>query len=230
MASRSGIRLQTTFLRSPQLWFNHITAMCFVIFLLVGRNVHSSSLPLTPQFAMAQVGFVALFGALNPGMTALSLEHLGVWVLRSAPFSARQILTAKFTVAFGQAGVVAAVSAAALAIGYRFSPQIAAVMVAFAVCASASAISAGIAFDSTFPSFAWENPNQINRGLRMVIPFLVNVATLAVCSALLFAAQFVIPNHGLALGVGLTGSIALQAAVAIAALRMARRNIALLEV
>jgi hypothetical protein len=219
-----------TFLRSPQLWFNHITAVVFVVFLLVGHNVQTPLLPLTPQLGMVQIGFVAVFGALNPGMTALSLEHLSVWVLRCAPLSVRQILTAKFIVAFGQAGAVATISAAALALGYRFPLAVVLALVIFAVGASASAISVGIAFDAAFPNFVWENPNTINRGLRMVIPFLVNVGTLSGCAFLVFAARLVLRPTANALFAGLILSLGLQAVVAYAALRRARRDIASLEV
>jgi len=219
-----------TFARSPQLWFNHITALAFVVFLLVGHDVQTPLLPLTTQLAMVQAGFVAAFGALNPGMTAISLEHLGVWFLRSAPLSPRQILRSKFAVACGQATAIAAVSAAALSIGYGFSPIASLAVVAFAVGASASAISVGIAFDAAFPSFNWENPNQINRGLRMVIPFLTNVGALVGYTIILFGTRIAIESPVIALAVGLAACLGLQIYVTIEALRRARRDVALLEV
>ena len=218
------------FVRSPQLWFNHVTALVFVVFLIVGNNVRTPLLPLTPQLAMVEIGFVAIFGALNPGMTALSLEHLAVWVLRTAPLSARQILTAKFAVACGQTALIAAVSAAVLSFGYGFGPGVGFAILIFALGASASAVCAGIAFDAAFPSFAWENPNHINRGLRMVIPFLTNVATLTACAFLLFGMRALIAQPAWALAVGVCASAAAQAAVAVVALRQARRDIAALEV
>jgi ABC-2 type transport system permease protein len=218
------------FLRSPQLWFNHLTALAFVVFLLVGHTVQTPLLPLTPQLAMVQIGFVAVFGALNPGMTALSLEHLGVWVLRSAPLSARQILRAKFVVACGQAAAVAAISAAALAFGYGFSAFVSVAMIAFAIGASASSISVGIAFDAAFPNFSWENPNHINRGLRMVIPFISNTGTLLVCAIVLFGARFAIASPPIALGAGLAACVGVQIFVSLGTLHRARRDIAALEV
>jgi len=219
-----------TFLRSPQLWFNHMTALAFVIFLLVGHNVQTPLLPLTPQLAMLQVGFVAVFGALNPGMTALSLEHLGIWVLRSSPLSPRQILRGKFVVACGQASAIAALCAGALAFGYGFSAFESASMIVFAIGASASAICVGIAFDAAFPSFNWENPNHINRGLRMVIPFLSNLGILVACATLLFGARFVIASPPIALGAGLAACLALQMFYAVSTMQRARRDIAALEV
>ncbi len=218
------------FARSPQLWFNHITALVFVVFLLVGHKVQTPLLPLTPQLAMVQAGFVAVFGALNPGMTALSLEHFAVWVIRAAPLSARQIVWAKLAGACGQAGLIAGLSGLALGIGYRFSAAGCIAIAAFALGASCSAICTGLAFDARHPSFAWENPNHINRGVRMVVPFLTNVATLSGCAVLLFGARRFVHPHTVALGIGLGACALLQFWVALGAVRSARRDVALLEV
>jgi hypothetical protein len=88
----------------------------------------------------------------------------------------------------------------------------------------------GIAFDAAFPNFNWENPNHINRGLRMVIPFLSNLGTLLACTILLFGARFAIGSAPLALGAGLAACVAVQICVAIGTLRRARSDIAVLEV
>jgi ABC-2 type transport system permease protein len=219
-----------TFIRSPQLWFNHVAALGFVAYLLVGHGVSTSLLPLSTQLAMVQMGFVAVLGALNPGMTALSLEHKGIWILKSAPLLGRDILAAKFGVAYLQTGTIAAVGGAALASGYGFSAEKMLAVVAFALAASASSVCVGIAFDASFPSFDWDNPNHINRGLRMIVPFLVNLGVLVLCSILLFvtlAAQ----RHGiLAAAAGLAICLGLYGITAIESMRIARRNLEALEV
>lgn len=218
-----------TFFRSPALWFNHIAALGFVGYLLVGHSVQTALLPLTPQLAMTQVGFVAVLGALNPGMTALSLEHLAVWILRSAPLSASEILAAKFAVAYVQTGTISGIGAAALAYGYGFPMALAFALVIFAMGASASSVCVGIAFDSAHPSFAWDNPNQINRGLRMIVPFLANIGVLMVSALLLFGLRAVLPEP-VAVAAGVVCCLALYVLTARIALQLAHANVAVLEV
>jgi hypothetical protein len=218
-----------TFVRSPQLWFNHIATLGFVGYLLVGHKYQTPLLPLTPQLAMTQVGFVALLGSLNPGMTALSLEHLAVWILKSSPFRSGDILLAKLVVAYAQTAVVAALGAVALAYGYQFSAAMTLLLILFGCCAAAGAICVGIAFDAAYPCFTWENPNHINRGLRMVIPFLINGLVLAACAGVLFAAR-PLASPRVALAAGSLACAALQLACAAVALRMAHRDIEALEV
>jgi hypothetical protein len=218
-----------TFWRSPPLWFNHIAALGFVGYLIVGHSVQTPLLPLTVQLAMVQVGFVAVLGALNPGMTALSLEHLAIWVLKAAPLRAEDILRSKLGVAFAQTGTITGVGAAALSYGYGFSPLDGALLVAFGLGASASAICAGIAFDAAHPSFDWENPNHISRGVRMLVPFLVNVGVLAVCTVLLFSSRAMLGGTA-ALVAGLAACMLIQAIAAAASMRAARRDFAALDV
>jgi hypothetical protein len=124
---------------------------------------------------------------------------------------------------------VAAFGAAALAYGYGFTLAQSALVVAFALCASASAVCAGIAFDAAHPSFDWDNPNHINRGLRMIVPFVVNLGMLAACTFLLYFFRAVFPAHA-ALEVGFLACATLQAAIAVTAMRAARRDFAALEV
>ncbi|HXW76632.1 MAG TPA: hypothetical protein VEJ20_04405 [Candidatus Eremiobacteraceae bacterium] len=218
-----------TFVRSPQLWFNHIAALGFVGYLLVGHAT-SPVIPLTTQLAMVQVGFVAVLGALNPGMTAISLEHAAIWILKAAPLDAREILSAKFIVAYVQTGIISAIGAAALSIGYGFDAGKTSAIVLFALCASASAVCVGIAFDASFPSFDWENPNHINRGLRMIVPFLINIGVLVACAIVLFVLRFANLPGAEGAEAGLTISIGLYAIASIEAMRMAQRDIAALEV
>jgi hypothetical protein len=113
-----------TFLRTPQLWFNHIGALMFVVYLLVGHAVQTPILPLTVQLAMVQIGFVAVLGAVTPGMTSLSLEHAAIWLLKSSPLRARDVLVAKVLVPFGQTGTIVAIGGGLLSAGYGFTlPQ-----------------------------------------------------------------------------------------------------------
>ena len=218
-----------TFARSPQLWFNHIAALGFVGYLVVGHSVQSPLLALTPQLAMLQIGFTAVLGAINPGMTAISLEHASVWVMRAAPLTAQDIVRSKFGVAYLQTGLVAAVGAAALATAYGFAFWADAAIVAFALASSATSVAVGIAFDASHPSFDWDNPNQINRGVRMVVPFLDNVGWLIAAGIALYALRAVgPPAAGLAAGVAV--SFAVMAVVGVSALRTARIRIAALEV
>lgn len=217
------------FLRTPALWFNHIAALGFVGYLLVGHAVQTPILPLTIQLVLVQIGFVAVLASINPGMTALSLEHGAVWVLLSAPLRPIQILVAKAAVAFAQTGLIAAVGALALSFGYRFDAVRTAAVLYFALLMAAAAICEGVAFDTRFPSFAWENPNMINRGVRMVIPFLTGLGILVTCGVALAISRLTL--HGApGLAVGLTVCTALVGAIVARALRRAGRNLAALEV
>ena len=217
------------FFRTPALWFNHIAALGFVGYLLVGHAVQTPLLPLTVQLALIQIGFVAVLASINPGMTALSLEHASVWVLKTAPLRPVQILVAKAVVAYGQTAVITSLGALALSVGYGFdAPSTAAVMV-FALFMAAASTCAGIAFDSRYPSFSWENPNMINRGVRMVVPFLTGLGVLAACGIVFGVTRVVVGGlAALALGVAIAG--ALTCFVVAASLRDAARNIAALEV
>ncbi len=231
---RSGLRALvlkdlTTFVRTPQLWFNHIGALMFVVYLLVGHAVQTPIFPLTVQLAMVQIGFVAVLGSVTPGMTSLSLEHAAIWFLRSAPINSRDVLIAKILVPFAQTATIAAVGGALLSAGYGFPVQYRIVVVAFGIIMAATAVSLGVAFDTRYPSFAWENPNAINRGARMVIPFLNGLGMLIVCGAALFLSRYAM--HG-ARGI-LTGLAicAVLSAVAIwETLTRASRNLQQLEV
>ncbi len=218
-----------TLVRTPQLWFTHITSLGFVAYLLVGHRVQTPLLPLTVQLAMVQIGFVAVLAGLNPGMTALSLEHASIATLRALPVRSLDILRAKFAIAWGQTVIVISFGAAALAYGYGFDLGGTLALLAFAVLMSVVSVCSGLAFDTTFPSFAWENPNSINRGVRMVIPFLNGVAMLLLCAGMLGAARVLL--HGNA-GVvaGLIGSAFVVAWMASAGLRKALLNIDCLEV
>ena len=199
----------TTFVRTPQLWFNHIGALMFVVYLLVGHAVQTPVFPLTVQLAMVQIGFVAILGSVTPGMTALSLEHAGIWFLRSAPIRSSDVLVAKVLVPFSQTATIAAVGGALLSAGYGFPLTLRLVVVAFGVIMAACSVSLGVAFDTRYPSFAWENPNAINRGARMVIPFFNGLGMLVVCGAVLYMSRIAWPGDaGLAAGLGICAILA----------------------
>jgi len=216
-------------LRTPQLWFSHITSLGFVGYLLVGHRVQTPLLPLTIQLAMVQIGFVAVLAGLNPGMTALSLEHGAVWILKSMPLQPSDILRAKVAITFGQTAFVIIAGAAALAYGYGFGPLATLALVVFALLMGLCSVCCGLVFDSTFPSFNWENPNAINRGVRMVIPFLAGVAVLLFCAALLATARVLL--HGeRAVAIGLLFSTLVVGWVAQRTLQRSLQNIAGLEV
>ena len=219
-----------TFVRTPQLWFGHITSMGFVGYLLVGHKVQSPLLPLTIQLAMVQIGFVAVLAGLNPGMTALSLEHRSVWILRALPLRPYDILRAKFLVAWGQTAIVISFGAAALAYGYGFDLARTLLLLGFALLMSLVSVSFGLAFDTKFPSFNWDNPNAINRGIRMIIPFLFGVGMLLLCAATLGSARILLHGTIVAAGVGLSACAGLAAAVVYRALRSSLVRIAALEV
>ena len=218
-----------TLVRTPQLWFSHITSLGFVGYLLVGHKVQTPLLPLTLQLAMVQIGFVAVLASLNPGMTALSLEHGSIWMLRAMPFSTTDILRSKFFIAWGQTALVICFGAAALAYGYDFGLGRTLALVFFALLMSVASVSLGLAFDTTFPSFTWDNPNAINRGVRMIIPFLGGITTLMICALALGAMRVLV--HGVnGVIAGLDVSAAITFLVASSSLRTSRANIEALEV
>jgi hypothetical protein len=218
-----------TFVRTPQLWFTHITSLGFVAYLLVGHRVQTPLLPLTIQLAMVQIGFVAILAGLNPGMTALSLEHASIATLRAMPLASFDILRDKFAIAWGQTAIVIAFGAAALAYGYSFDLMQTFALVLFAVLMSLVSVALGLAFDTTFPSFTWENPNSINRGVRMVIPFLYGVGVLALCAGMLGAARVLVHGRA-AVAIGLCACAGVTAWVAASSLRRSLRKIDALEV
>lgn len=218
-----------TLVRTPQLWFTHITSLGFVAYLLVGHRVQTPLLPLTVQLAMVQIGFVALLAGLNPGMTALSLEHASIATLRAMPLRAFDILRDKFAIAWGQTAIVISFGAAALAYGYGFDLSQTLALVAFAILMSIVSVCCGLTFDTTFPSFSWDNPNAINRGVRMVIPFLFGVGVLSLCAGMLGAARVLVHGRA-ALALGLIACLCVVGWVAVASLRRSLRNIDGLEV
>ncbi len=218
-----------TFLRTPQLWFNHIGALMFVVYLLVGHAVQTPILPLTIQLAMVQIGFVAVLGAVTPGMTSLSLEHAAIWLLKSSPLRPYEVLVAKVLVPFGQTGTIAAVGGGLLSAGYGFTLPQSLAVVAFGVIMAACSISLGVAFDTRHPSFNWENPNSINRGPRMVIPFLNGIGMLLVCGAALWLSKLTF--HGMTgVSIGLLASALLVGLAIWETLGRASRNLTALEV
>ena len=218
-----------TFARSPQLWFNHIAALGFVVYLLVGHSVQSPLLPLTTQLAMIQIGFVAVLDALNPGMTALSIEHGGVWLLKAVPLRPRDVLVAKAVVAYGQTAAISLLAAVVLSVGYHFSYIRGGAVVIFALLIAAAAVGCGISFDTAYPCFDWENPNHINRGVRLVLPFLKGLGILALCGIVLGLARSA--YGGLpALIIGLTGCVLITGLIALRTLRSSIANFAALEV
>jgi PPE-repeat protein len=94
---------------------------------------------------------------------------------------------------------------------------------------SMASVSFGLAFDTTFPSFTWDNPNAINRGIRMIIPFLGGVGTLIVCAAALGAMR--IAFHGVvAVEAGLAMTATITGVVAFRALSTSYEKIEALEV
>jgi len=219
-------------LRSPQLWFNHIASIGFIGYLLIGHQVQTPLLPLTVQLAMLQIGFVAVLDGINPGMTALSLEHRGIWILLSGPLTPRQIFTAKVVSAYAQSAIISAMAGALLGIGYGFSPVETLALVAFALLMAGVSISFGVGFDTRFPSFDWENPNAINRGIRMIFPFLNALLVLILCGSVLAACR--VAFQGLwggtaAILVGLVWCGLVSAWVFLSTARQAVRNITALE-
>jgi ABC-2 type transport system permease protein len=220
-------------IRSPQLWFNHIASLGFIGYLLVGHQVQTPLLPLTVQLAMMQIGFVAVLDGLNPGMTALSLEHRSIWLLESSPLSPRHIFIAKILSAYLQTAAISVVAAVLLGIGYGFGfPHIMA-LVAFALLVAAATVCFGVAFDTRFPSFDWENPNAINRGVRMIMPFLNALFVLALCGALLGLSRMGyrdVWDGEAGLLLGLAGTCAIVASVVWRTAHQAVRNIAALEI
>lgn len=218
-----------TLVRTPQLWFSHITSLGFVAYLLVGHRVQTPLLPLTVQLAMVQIGFVAVLAGLNPGMTALSLEHGSVWILRALPLAPADILKDKFTFAWCQTAIVICFGAAALSYGYKFTLFGTVALVFFALLMSVVSTCFGLTFDSAYPSFAWDNPNSINRGVRMVLPFLASLAILLLCAGILGATR-VLLHMPEAVILGLLACSLIVGWVAFDTMRTAMHNISHLEV
>lgn len=218
------------FARSPQLWFNHIAALGFVGYLLVGHKVQTPVLPLTLQLAMIQIGFVAALNSLNPGMIALSLEHGSIWVLKSTPLRERDILIAKIAGAYLQTAAISGVGAIALGVGYGFSFRQIAAIVAFALLIAAAAITRGVAFDTRFPIFNWENPNAINRGIRMVLPFFNSLGILLLCGLLLGFARMSFSGHAPGVLYGLVLTVLIVAFVVLQSVNRAMKNLNALEI
>ena len=219
-------------LRSPQLWFNHIASIGFIGYLLIGHQVQTPLLPLTVQLAMVQIGFVAVLDGINPGMTALSLEHRGIWILLTGPLTPRQIFKAKMISAYLQTALISFLAALLLGIGYRFSLIDTLALAVFALLMAAVSISYGAGFDTRFPSFDWENPNAINRGVRMIFPFLNALLVLVLCGAVLAACR--VGLHGAwngeaAVLIGLVWCGLVAAWVFLSTANQAVRNIASLE-
>lgn len=216
--------------RSPQLWFNHIAALGFVGYLLVGHKVQTPLLPLTAQLAMMQIGFVAALNSLNPGMIALSLERGCIWLLKTMPMRPRDVLVAKLAGSFLQTAAISGLGAVLLGIGYGFGFGETAALVTFALLMAAAAISRGVAFDTRFPTFNWDNPNAINRGIRMVLPFLSSLGILLVCGLMLAFSRVAYSGAPPAIVVGLILSLLLVSLVVSRSLSAAMKNLAALEV
>ena len=135
----------------------------------------------------------------------------------------------QFFIAWGQTAVVICFGAAALAFGYDFGLGRTFALVFFALLISVSSVSLGLAFDTTFPSFTWDNPNAINRGVRMIIPFLGGIATLLICALALGAMRVLVHGvYGIIAGLDVSAAIALL--VASSSLRTSRAKIETLEV
>jgi len=220
-------------LRSPQLWFNHIASLGFIGYLLVGHQVQTPLLPLTVQLAMVQIGFVAVLDGINPGMTALSLEHRGIWMMFVSPILPRQVFTAKMVSAYLQTAPISVFAAILLGLGYRFSAPETLALVFFALMMWSVSICLGVGFDTRFPSFDWENPNAINRGVRMIFPFLNALLVLWLCGAVLGACRFAFHDawNGLAaVIVGLIWSGLVATWVFLSTANQAVRNVAALEI
>ena len=218
------------FVRSPQLWFNHIAALGFVGYLLVVHKFQTPLIPLTTQLAMLQMGFVAALNSLNPGMIALSLEHGAIWILQSAPMRARDVLVGKIAGAYAQTAAISGTGAILLSVGYGFNAWRSGAIVLFTLLIAAAAIARGVAFDTAYPSFTWENPNAINRGVRMVLPFLNSLGILAVCAVALAGARVAYGPGAGGVIVGLTLSALLAALIILRGVRGAMKNLAALEV
>ena len=150
-------------------------------------------------------------------------------MLRAMPLGPGDILRDKLLVAWGQTAAVVSFGAIALAYGYDLRTVDTLALLGFAALMSMCSVCFGLAFDSTFPSFSWDNPNAINRGVRMIIPFLAGVGTLGLCAGALGASRVLL--HGeLGVFVGLAASTAIALALVGGSLRTARENIAALEV
>jgi len=116
-----------------------------------------------------------------------------------------------------------------LSAGYGFNLPQSFAVVGFGVIMAACSISLGVAFDTSHPSFAWENPNSINRGPRMVIPFLNGLGMLVVCGAALWVTKLTLHGTTGALA-GLAASVMLTSIAVWETLSRASRNLTALEV
>jgi hypothetical protein len=219
--------------RSPQLWFNHLASLGFIGYLLVGTHSHTASLlPLTVQLAMLQIGYVAVLDAISPGMTALSLERASAKMLFCSPLTPKQMFAAKIASAYLQTAGISIAAALVSGIGYHFGIGEIAALLVFALLMAACATCFGVAFDTRFPSFDWENPNSLNRGVRMIVPFLAGLVVLAANGVFLGITRMVLGttwNGFAALLVGLLLCAMLATVIALRTSRQAVRNIAALQ-
>ena len=218
--------------RSPQLWFNHLASLGFIGYLLVGQHSHATLLPLTVQLAMVQIGYIAVLDAINPSMTALSLERASAALLFCAPITPRQMFAAKIASAYLQTAGISIAAALVFGIGYHFAIGETAALAAFALLMAACATCFGFAFDTRFPAFNWENPNTLNRGVRMAVPFLAGLAVLAANGLFLGMSRMALGtlwNGSAALLGGLIPCGMLAVLVAMRTARQSLRNIAALQ-
>ena len=218
--------------RSPQLWFNHLASLGFIGYLLVGQHSHTTLLPLTVQLAMVQIGYIAVLDAINPSMTALSLERTSAALLFCAPITPKQMFAAKIASAYLQTAGIAIAAALVFGIGYHFAILETAALAVFALIMAACATCFGFAFDTRFPAFNWENPNTLNRGVRMAVPFLAGLAVLAVNGLFLGMSRMALGtlwSGSAALLGGLIPCAMLAVLIALRTSRQALRNIAALQ-
>ena len=218
--------------RSPQLWFNHLASLGFIGYLLVGQHSHASLLPLTVQLAMLQIGYVAVLDAINPGITALSLERTSAMMLFCAPITPKQMLAAKIASAYLQTAGISIAAALVFGIGYHFAAVETVALAVFALLMAACATCFGFAFDTRHPAFNWENPNSLNRGARMLVPWLAGLAVLVANGVFLGISRMALGtlwNGSAALLAGLALCAMLATVIAMRTSRQALRNIAALQ-
>jgi ABC-2 type transport system permease protein len=180
-----------TFIREPTQW---VQLFIFVVLLII----YVFSLTRTPlyfnlpfwrtiiSFAnFAYISFVLATLGVRFIFPAMSLEHHGLWLLASSPFSFRRILKIKFLF-----NVILAVilSEGLLILSNSFiktDPDLYVVMPVIQLLVACVLVSINLGLGSRFPQFNEDNPSRIAAGTGGIIAALISMAYVGISIILL---------------------------------------------
>lgn len=150
---------------------------------------------------------------------AFSQEGKNYWILKAAPISTRQLLTAKFLVSFIPSALVCSIYVLVLEILKRDSP-LSIIVSLISVCMMVAGLTGiYLALGTRGARFDWENPSQIFRAIGC-LGSLVGMLFLPVCFFLFIAPALLAPLFHLPAAIGrlaglLLGGVASALAVII---------------